>query len=49
MMLRTVSPHASRLVIPTLARSRIRAGTRSRLTKWNWMFCRVVMWPHPRE
>ena len=24
-------------------------GTRSRSTKWNWMFCRVVMWPQPRE
>ena len=46
--LRTVSPHASRVVSPTLARSRSSSGTRSSWTKWNWMFCRVVMWPQPR-
>ena len=49
MTLRTVSPQASRLVIPMLARSRMSDGTRSRSTKWNWMFWRVVMWPQPRE
>ena len=32
-----------------LARSRISDGTRSRSTKWNWMFWRVVMRYQPRE
>ena len=49
MMLRTVSPQASRVVRPTELRSRITSGIRSRSTKWSWMFCRVVMWPQPRE
>ena len=47
--LRTVSPHASREVSPTVPRSRISSGTRSSSTKWNCTFWRVVMWPQPRE
>ena len=48
-MLRTVSPHASRLVMPTVPSSRMTSGIFSSCTKWNWMFCRVVMWPQPPE
>ena len=47
--LRTVSPHASRVVSPTEASSRRTSGTRSSCTKWNWMFWRVVRWPQPRR
>ena len=46
--LRTVSPHASRVVRPTDASCHITSGMSDSSTKWNWMFCRVVMWPHPR-
>ncbi len=46
--LRTVSPHASRVVIPTEARSQSAAGTCSSCTKWNCTFWRVVRWPQPR-
>jgi hypothetical protein len=37
-MLRTVSPHASRLVSPTDARCSITSGMSFSWTKWNWMF-----------
>ena len=49
MTLRTVSPQASRVVRPTLASSRMTAGICSSWTKCIWTFCRVVMWPQPRE
>ena len=48
-MLRTELPHASRVVSPASASSRIAGSTSCSFTKWNWMFCRVVMWPKPRE
>ena len=47
-MLRTVSPQASRVVTPASASRRSAAGRSWTLTKWNWMFWRVVMWPQPR-
>ena len=47
--LRTVSPHASRLVSPTEASSRSASPACSSCTKWNWTFWRVVRWPQPRE
>ena len=48
-MLRTELPHASRVVSPASASMRIAVSTSWSFTKWNWMFCRVVMWPKPRE
>ena len=48
-MLRTELPQASRVVSPSSAISRIAASTFFSRTKWNWMFCRVVMWQKPRE
>ena len=48
-MLRTELPHASRVVRPASASRRIAGSTSCSLTKWNWTFCRVVMWPKPRE
>ena len=48
-MLRTELPQASRVVIPAAASSRIASSASCSLTKWNWTFCRVVMWPKPRE
>jgi hypothetical protein len=47
--LRTVSPHASRLVSPTEASRRITSGVCSSCTKWTCTFWRVVRWPQPRE
>ena len=47
MTLRTVLPHASRVVMPTAASRRIRAGVSSRWTKWSCTSCRVVMWQMP--
>ena len=47
--LRTVSPHASRVVRPTDASRRSTSGVCSSWTKWNWTFWRVVRWPQPRE
>ncbi len=48
-MLRTELPHASRVVSPVCARSRIINSASLSSTKWNWTFCRVVTWPNPRE
>ena len=48
-MLRTELPQASRVVRPASERIRIAGSTSCSFTKWNWMFCRVVMWPNPRE
>ena len=47
MTLRTVLPHASRVVMPTAASRRIRDGVSSRWTKWNCTSCRVVTWQMP--
>ncbi len=47
--LRTALPHASRVVSPARAQTRIADGTSLSGTKWNWKFCRVVTWPQPRE
>ena len=49
MTLRTVSPHASRVVRPTDASRRRISGVCSSCTKWNCTFWRVVRWPQPRE
>ena len=46
-MLRTELPHASRVVSPASASRRIAGSASCSLTKWNWMFWRVVMWPKP--
>ena len=45
--LRTVLPHASRVVMPTAASRRIKLGVSSRWTKWSWMSWRVVTWQTP--
>ena len=44
-MLRTVWAQASRVVRPAAPMMRITSAVSSRLTKWNWKFSRVVMWP----
>ena len=44
-MLRTVWAQASRVVRPTSPMMRMTSAVSSRLTKWNWKFSRVVMWP----
>ena len=48
-MLRTELPQASRDVMPASASRRITSSASCTLTKWNCMFCRVVMCPKPRE
>src|SRR5690606_33276796 len=48
-MLRTELPHASRLVMPASATRACAFDASATLTKWNWKFCRVVMWPKPRD
>ena len=47
--LRTVSPHASRVVRPTAPSARMTSETFVNSTKWICTFCRVVMCPQPRE
>ena len=47
--LRTVLPQASREVTPT-SPSRSSAASEPRaVTKWSCRFCRVLMWPKPRD
>ena len=47
-MLRTVWAQASRVVRPAAPMMRMTSAASSRLTKWNWKFSRVVMWPRWR-
>ena len=48
-MFRTELPHASRVVMPASASRRIAGSTSCSGTKCNCTFCRVEMWPNPRE